>query len=111
MFIFQGLQIKNLDRIPGLYVDLEKNSLYLAMMLNNKTVVGYKKIKLDNGFNQSTVPDDCCWGIAHVPPLIKNYSQTAIIVDDFKHLLVLAGHRLSHHIVCIPHGIYFFYLY
>lgn len=77
-------------------------------MMLYKTVVGYKEIKLNNGLNQYTVPDDCCWGIARVPPL--NNSQTAIIVDDFKHLLVLAGHRLSHHIVCIPHGIYFLYL-
>lgn len=76
------------------------------MMLDNKTVVGYKEIKLDNNLIQTTVPDDCCWGIACVPPLNSNYVQSAIIVDDFKHLLVLASYRLSHHIICIPHGIY-----
>jgi len=80
------------------------------MVLGNKTVVGYKEIKLDNNLIQSTVPDDCCWGIAHVPPLVSNHDRSAIIVDDFKHLLVLASCRLSHHIICIPHGIYLFVL-
>lgn len=74
------------------------------MTLNNKTIVGYKEIKLDNDFNQCTIPDDCCWGIAHVPPSTLNHNLSAIIVDDFKHLLVLAGHQSSHHIICIPHG-------
>lgn len=102
----QSLNIRNIDRIPGLYVDLENNSLYLAMMLDNKTVVGYKEIKLDKDLKQSTSPDDCCWGIAHVPPSTSNHNHSAIIVDDFKHLLVLASHQSSHHIVCIPHGNY-----
>lgn len=75
------------------------------MMLNNKTIVGYKEMKLDGDHNQLTVPNDCCWGIALVPPSTLNHSQSAIIVDNFKHLLVLAGHQSSHHIVCIPHGI------
>lgn len=102
----QGLQIQNLDRIPGLYVNSKNNSLYLTMVLDNKTIVGYKQIKLDNDLNQCTVPDDCCWGIAHVSPLNSNHDRSAIIVDDFKDLLVLASRRLSHHIICIPHGIY-----
>lgn len=75
-------------------------------MLDNKIVVGYKEIKLENSLNQNTVPDDCCWGIAQVPPFTSNHSQSAIIVDDFKHLLVLVGHQSSHHIICLPHGIY-----
>lgn len=104
----QKLRIHNLDRIPGLYVDLKNNSLYLTMMLDNKTIVGYKEIKLDNNHNQSIIPDDCCWGIGHVPPSTSNHSQSAIIVDDFKDLLVLAGYHLSHHIICLPHGIYLF---
>lgn len=102
----QELKIQNLDRIPGLYVNSENSTLYLTMMLDSKTVVGYKEIQLDNGLNQNTVPDDCCWGIAQVPPITSNHSQSAIIVDDFKHLLVLAGHQSSHHIICLPHGIY-----
>lgn len=100
----QGLKTQNFDRIPGLYINSENNSLYLSMMLGNKTVVGYKEMKLNDDLTQSTVPDDCCWGIGHVPPSTSNHSQCAIIVDDLKHLLVLAGHRISHHIVCIPHG-------
>lgn len=104
MFILQSLQIQNLDRIPGLYVNNENSVLYLSMMLDNKIVVGYKKMKLKSGLSQDTVPDDCCWGIAHVPPLSFNHCESAIIVDDFKHLLVLAGIHSSHHIVCIPHG-------
>lgn len=105
MFILQELKIQDLDRIPGLYVNSENSSLYLTMMLDNKIVVGYKEIKLDC-LNQNTVPDDCCWGIAQVPPFTSNHSQSAIIVDDFKHLLVLVGHQTSHHIICLPHGIY-----
>lgn len=102
----QGLNVHNLDRIPGLYVNLENNSLYLTMTLDNKTVVGYKEIKMDKDLTQSIMPDDCCWGIAHVPPSTLNHNQSAIIVDDFKHLLVLASHQSSYHIVCIPHGNY-----
>lgn len=83
----------------------ENSSLYLTMLLDNKTIVGYKKIKLDN-LNQSMNPDDCCWGIASVPPFTSSPSQSAIIVDDFKHLLVLAGRHSPHHIICLPHGIY-----
>lgn len=105
MFILQELKIQHLDRIPGLYVNSENSSLYLTMMLDSKIVVGYKEIKLENSLNQNTVPDDCCWGIAQVPPFTSNHSRSAIIVDDFKHLLVLAGHQSSHHIVCLPHGI------
>lgn len=104
VFFFQRLQVQNLDRIPGLYVNSAKTSLYLSMMLDNKTIVGYKEMKLDNDLNESTAPDDCCWGISLVPPSTVDRSQSAIIVDDFKHLLVLASHRLSHHIVCLPHG-------
>lgn len=104
VFILQGLKAQNLDRIPGLYVNYENNLLYLSMLFNNKTVVGYKEMKLNDDLTQSTVPDDCCWGIGYVPPSTSNHSKCAIIVDDFKHLLVLAGHCLSHHIVCIPHG-------
>lgn len=77
------------------------------MILGDKTVVGYKEMQLDNDFNQAITPDDC-WGISHVPPPIINQSQSAIVVDDFKHFLVLAGSQSSHHIVCLPHGIYFF---
>ncbi|KAL4122384.1 hypothetical protein QTP88_014719 [Uroleucon formosanum] len=101
----EKLKIQDLDRIPGLYVNSENSSLYLTMMLDNKIVVGYKEIKLENSLNQKTVPDDCCWGIARVPPFTSNHSQSAIIVDDFKHLLVLAGHQSSHHIICLPHGV------
>jgi len=75
------------------------------MILGDKTVVGYKEMQLHNDFNQSIIPDDCCWGISHVPPPTR--SQSAIIVDDFKHFLVLAGSQSTHHIVCLPHGIYF----
>lgn len=98
--------MKNLDRIPGLYVNPENDSLYISMMLDNKTVVGYKEMKLDNNLNQLTVPDDCCWGIVHVPPSTSKHSLSAIIVDDLKNLFVLAAHNSSHHIICIPHGIY-----
>lgn len=104
--ILQDLKLQYLDRIPGLYVNSENSSLYLTMMLDNKTIVGYKEIKLKNSLDQNTVPDDCCWGIAQVPSFTSNHSQSAIIVDDFKHLLVLAGHQSSHHIICLPHGIY-----
>lgn len=100
--------MKNLDHIPGLYVNSENNSLYISMTLDSKTVVGYKEIKFDsnlNILNQLTVPDDCCWGIIHVPPSTLKHSQSAIIVDDLKNLLVLAAHNSSHHIICIPHGI------
>ncbi|XP_025423683.1 twinkle protein, mitochondrial isoform X3 [Sipha flava] len=100
----EGLQLKNLDRIPGLYVNLEINCLYLTMLLDNKTVVGYQEIKLDS-LDQSINPSDCCYGIACVPPFISNPSQSAIIVDDFKHLLVLTGRHLFHHIICLPHGL------
>lgn len=79
--------------------------MYLSMLLDNKTVVGYKEINLDN-LNQSTKPDDSCWGIACVPPFTSNPCNSAIIVDDFKHLMVLAGHHSPHHIICLPHGIY-----
>lgn len=111
IFAFQKLQIKNLDRVPGLYVDSENDSLYISLMLDNKTVVGYKEIKLDSNLNQLTVPDDCCWGIVHVPPLTSKYSESAIVVDDLKNLLVLAGHNISHHIICIPHGKYILFIY
>lgn len=104
IFILQRLKTQYLDRIPGLYVNSECNTLYLTMTLNNKTIVGYKKIKLNNDLDQSTIPDDCCWGIAHVPPSTLSHNSSAIIVDDFKNLLVLAGHQSSHHIICIPHG-------
>lgn len=75
------------------------------MMLDNRTIVGFKKMKLDNDHNQITTPDDC-WGISHVPPVNSNHCRSAIVVDDFKHLLILAGHHLPHHLICIPHGIY-----
>lgn len=109
VFLLQRLQIQYLDRIPGLYVNSECNTLYLTMTFNNKTIVGYKEIKLNNNLNQFTTPDDCCWGVAHVPPSKSNHSLSAIIVDDFKQLLVLAGHQSSYHIICVPHGIYLSY--
>lgn len=85
--------------------------MYLTMMLGDKTVVGYKEMKLENDFNQYTFPDDCCWGISHVPPPVPNQNHSAIIVDDFKHFIVLAGSQSSHHIVCLPHGTYFLCFY
>lgn len=79
------------------------------MLLDNKTVVGYQEIKLDS-LDHFIKPSDCCWGIACVPPFSSNSNQSAIIVDDFKHLLVLAGRHSLHHIICLPHGTYFLLL-
>lgn len=97
------MKILGIDRIPGLYLH-ENNVLYLALMLNCKKVVGYKKIDVLNNQIDTTEPFDDCWGIAQVPPSLVNRDESAIVVDDFKSFLVLAAHKLPHHIVCLPHG-------
>ncbi|XP_050541331.1 mitochondrial DNA helicase isoform X2 [Daktulosphaira vitifoliae] len=100
----EGLKIPGIDRIPGLYHN-ENNVLYLTLMLDRKKVVGYKKIDVQNNQTDITEPFDECWGIAQVPPSLVNRNESAIVVNDFKSFLVLAAHKLPHHVICLPHGL------
>ncbi|XP_050422258.1 mitochondrial DNA helicase [Adelges cooleyi] len=101
----ESLPTEGIDRIPGLYVNSTNTVLYLTMMLDNKKVVGFKRFDLINNQTDITEPYDCCWGIVQVPPSISNRDKSAVVVDNLKNLLVLAAHRIPHHIICTPHGV------